>query len=124
WLREVLEKSRRPVLAPLCDSLLPWYGSDGSSTKAIFMSIGSALLSETDAGRFTHLFARITEEEDGYVVQVRLHNDARPSPEGTAWGEEIADSMESASEMIAGLAASFSIPQDRITLEIRMDDVA
>jgi hypothetical protein len=34
--------------------------------------------------------------------------------------EEIADSMEAASEMIAGLAASFSIPQDRITLEIRM----
>ena len=66
-------------------------GSDGSSTKAIFMSIGSALLSETDAGRFTHLFARITEEEDGYVVQVRLHNDARPSPEGTAWGEDIAE---------------------------------
>ena len=47
-----------------------------------------------------------------------------PRPESTAWGEEIADSMESASEMIAGLAASFSIPQDRITLEIRMDDVA
>ena len=47
-----------------------------------------------------------------------------PRPESTAWGEEIADSMESASEMIAGLAAGFSIPQDRITLEIRMDDVA
>lgn len=73
--------------------------------------------------QFTHLFARITEDDDGYIVQVRLHNDARPPPEGTAWGEEIADSIESASEMIAGLAAEYSIPQDRITLEIRMDNV-
>ena len=88
------------------------------------MSISPVLLSATDTARFTHLFARITQEEDGYVVQVRLHNDATPRPESTAWGEEIADSMEAASEMIAGLAASFSIPQDRITLEIRMDDVA
>jgi hypothetical protein len=75
-------------------------------------------------GRFTHLFARITEEDERYVVQVRLYNDATPLPEDAAWGEEIADSIESASEMIAGLAARFSIPQDRITLEIRMDDVA
>ena len=88
------------------------------------MRIAPVLLSATDAGRFTHLFARITQEEDGYVVQVRLHNDATPRSESTAWGEEIADSMEAASEMIASLAASFSIPQDRITLEIRMDDVA
>jgi hypothetical protein len=73
--------------------------------------------------RFTHLFARITEEDDGeYVVWVRLRNDA--APENTAWGEEIADSLESASEMISILAERFSIPQERITLEIRMDEIA
>jgi hypothetical protein len=88
------------------------------------MSIGPLQLPATGTAQFTHLFARINEEDDGYVVQVRLHNDAAPSPEGTAWGEEVADSIESASEMIAGLAANFSIPQDRITLEIRMDNVA
>lgn len=74
--------------------------------------------------RFTHLSARITEEDDSYVVQVKLHNDAKSALEDTAWGEEIADSIESAAKMIALLAERFSIPQDRITLEIRLDDIA
>lgn len=77
-----------------------------------------------DRGRFTHLFARLTEEDDSYVVQVRLHNGSMTAPEGAAWGEEIAPSMETAAEMITALAERFSIPQDRITLEIRMDDIA
>jgi hypothetical protein len=51
-----------------------------------------------------------------------LRNDA--APENTAWGEEIADSIESAAEMISILAERFSIPQERITLEIRMDEIA
>jgi hypothetical protein len=72
--------------------------------------------------RFTHLFARITEEDDTYVVRVRLRNDA--APENTACGEEIADSIETAAEMISILAKRFSIPQERITLEIRMDEIA
>lgn len=73
--------------------------------------------------RFTHLLARITEEDDGeYVVRVRLRNDAEP--EDTASGEEIADSIETAAEMISILAERFSIPQERITLEIRMDEIA
>ena len=73
--------------------------------------------------RFTHLFARITEEDDGeYVVRVRLRDNA--APEDTAYGEEIADSIESAAEMISILAERFSIPQERITLEIRMDEIA
>jgi len=76
------------------------------------------------AERFTHLFARITEEDDSYVVQVKLHNGSMTAPENTAWGEEIAPSMETAAEMIAVLAERFSIPQDRIRLEIRMDDIA
>ncbi len=74
--------------------------------------------------RFTDLFARITQEDDGYVVQIRLHNAATPRPGHAVWGEEIADSIESASEMVADVAAKFCIPQGRITLEIRMNDMA
>jgi hypothetical protein len=88
------------------------------------MNIGPVPQSALDESRFTDLFARISEEDDGYVVQIRLHNAATPQPGKTAWGEAIADSIESASEMIADLAAKFSIPRDRITLEIRMDDMA
>jgi hypothetical protein len=93
------------------------------STKARSMAIGQVQQFATGRRRFTRLFARITEEDGSYVVQVRLHNDAMPAPEDTAWGEEIADSIEFASEMITGLAARFSIPQHRITLVIRMDNV-
>jgi hypothetical protein len=74
--------------------------------------------------RFTHLSARVTEEDDSFVVQVRLHNNGISAPKGTAWGEEVAESIESAAEMIAVLAKRYSIPQDRITLEIRMEDIA
>lgn len=73
--------------------------------------------------RFTHLFARITEDDDSYIVQIRLHNDVIAAPSGAAWGE-VADSIESAAEMIGALAERFSISQDRITLEIRMDNIA
>lgn len=72
--------------------------------------------------RFTHLFAMITEEDDAYVVRVRLRNDA--APENTACGEETADSIETAAEMISILAQRFSIPQERIKLEIRLDEIA
>jgi hypothetical protein len=70
------------------------------------------------------LFARITEEDDSYVVEVRLYNGAAASAEDAAWGEEIADSIEAVSEMIAILAVRYSIPQDRITLEVRMERMA
>lgn len=80
--------------------------------------------SATGPQKFTHLSARITEEEDCYVVQVRLHNNAMSVSDGSAWGEEIADTIESAAEMITILAQRFVIPQDRITLEFRMDNIA
>jgi hypothetical protein len=80
--------------------------------------------SATGPQRFTHLFARITEEDDCYLVQVRLLNGSVSNLEGAATGEEIADSIESAAEMIAMLAERFAISQDRITLELRMDDIA
>jgi hypothetical protein len=75
--------------------------------------------------RFTHLFARITEEEDCYfLVQVRLLSGAMSNLEGAVSAEEIAESIETAAEMVATLAERFSISQDRITLEIRMADIA
>jgi len=73
---------------------------------------------------FTHLFARISEEEIGYVVQFRLNNDAKPeNGEWGAWGEEIVDSFEGASQMVSALAAEFSIFPTRIKIEIRMSNL-
>jgi hypothetical protein len=94
------------------------------TTKAECMNAGSIQVSLTNRTQFTHLFARISEEDDGYVVQVRLHNETSSSLNDTAWGEEIADSIEEASKMIDGLAAKFSIPPAHIKLEIRMDSAA
>ncbi len=72
--------------------------------------------------RFTTLFACISEEDEGYTIQVRLTNDARPDQ--GAWGEEIAVSFETASTLVASLAAEFSIPQTKIRIEIRMQNIA
>ena len=73
------------------------------------------------SSRYSHLFAWISEEDDGYAVQVRLHDEGKP--QSAAWGEEIADSLEAASLMVAKLASEFSIPQGRIKIEIRMNDM-
>jgi len=78
--------------------------------------------SESGVSRYTHLSASISEEDEGgYTVQVRLYNQARP--ENAAWGEEIADSLETASTLVAALAAEFSIPQARIKIDIRMHNI-
>jgi hypothetical protein len=77
--------------------------------------------SDTGVSRYTHLFACISEEDGGYSVQVRLSNSTKP--ENTAWGEEIADSFETASMLIAALAAEFSIEQERIKIEIRLEKI-
>jgi len=69
--------------------------------------------------RYTHLFACISEEDDGYVVQLRLYNKVKPAH--AAWGEELTDSFESASVLIAGVAAEHSIAQEMIEIEIRME---
>lgn len=71
---------------------------------------------------YTNLFACIIEEDDGYTVQVRLTNHVQPRR--AAWGEEIADSFETASVMITTLAAEFSIPQAGIRIQIRMQKMA
>jgi hypothetical protein len=75
---------------------------------------------ESNKARYTNLFACISEEEDSYTVQVRLYSQVMP--ESAAWGEEIADSLETASMLVTAIAAEFSIGQARIKLEIRMLD--
>jgi hypothetical protein len=70
---------------------------------------------------YTHLFACISEEDDGYVVQVRLVNES--IADSAAWGEEIADSLETASALISALAAEFSIPSKCIRLQLRMANI-
>ena len=83
---------------------------------------GSPFLFEAKSGksRYTKLFACISEEEDGYTVELRLFDERKP--ENSAWGEEIADSFETASELVAALAGEFSIAQAGIKIEIRMHD--
>lgn len=85
-----------------------------------FMEFNPYLGDTKPSGRFTNLSARISEEEDGYVVQVRLYS--RTIPQNTAWGEETADSLEMASEMVGAIAAEFSILQACIKIEIRTQD--
>jgi hypothetical protein len=91
-------------------------------TKSERLMRSSAFLVECESGgsRYTHLSASIGQEEDGYTVQVRLYNRARP--ENVAWGEEIADSLETASMLVAAVAAEFSIPQEHIKIEMRMNN--
>jgi len=75
--------------------------------------------SDFQGSHFTDLFASIREEDDGYTVQVRLYDPTKP--ENAAWGEEVADSVETASMLVEALATEFSIPQARIKIEIRMN---
>jgi hypothetical protein len=71
--------------------------------------------------RYTHLTAWVIEEEDGYVVQVRLHHEMKPA--NAAWGEEISDSLEMASALLHALAAKFSIPQSRVDIRLRLENL-
>jgi hypothetical protein len=82
---------------------------------------GFRVESGSNGSHYTDLFASISEEDGGYTVQVRLYD--RTRPESTAWGEEIADSVESASVLVEAIAEEFSIPQERIKIEIRMNNI-
>jgi hypothetical protein len=83
----------------------------------------SSFLVESAVGRshYTHLFACISEAEDngGFTVQVRFYNNVKR--DNTAWGEEIADCFETASMLVAAVAAEFSIAPERIEMQIRMN---
>ena len=67
------------------------------------------------------LSARISEEDDGFALVVRLYNPG--TPEHIAWGEELTESFEMASRIVAALADEFSILQSRIKIEIRMQNI-
>ncbi len=51
-----------------------------------------------ESSHYTDLFASINEEDDCYAVRVSLYDQARPDI--AAWGEEIADSIETASMLV------------------------
>jgi hypothetical protein len=72
--------------------------------------------------RFTHLSASLTEEDGGFTLHVRLYNETRPA--NTAWGEEITDSIETASALLDEIASAFSIPSSRIDISVRMERLA
>jgi hypothetical protein len=70
---------------------------------------------------FKRLHARITQEEAGFRVSVRMHNDPRDANDN-AWGVETASSIEMASDMIAGLARQFSIAEKLISIDFAMNN--
>ena len=70
--------------------------------------------------QFTNLSVRITQEEHGNTVQVRLYSEV--SSENNAWGEESADFLEAASMMVEALATEFSILAAQIKIDILMQD--
>jgi hypothetical protein len=70
---------------------------------------------------FTRLHAKICEDDGIFIVSVRLQNHLKPRD--AAWGEEAAASIEMASAMISSLAAEFSIAQEFISIDIRMDNI-
>lgn len=68
-----------------------------------------------DGPRYTRLRATISEQENFFCVHVQLSDD-----EGNvASGEEIADTIESASDMIATVAVRFGI--DTVGIEVELD---
>jgi hypothetical protein len=69
---------------------------------------------------FTHLRAKIQQEDGAFTVSVRLQNDGKHDE--VAWGQETAPSIEVASDMIGGLAEQFSIPEKSISIAIRMEN--
>ena len=62
------------------------------------MKFGTDSLKPKSSGRFTNLSVRITQEDVGYTVRVRLYSHA--APVNNAWGEELAEVLEAASMMV------------------------
>ena len=67
---------------------------------------------------FTRLHAYIVEEDSAFTVRVRMLNHLKM--EQSYWGEEIAETFETASSMIGALANQFSIPQACISIKLVM----
>ena len=69
---------------------------------------------------FTGLQARITQEENGFTISIKMQNNL--NPHDNVWGVETASSIEMASGMIAQLAQEFSIPENSISIIIAMNN--
>ena len=69
---------------------------------------------------FTRLQARILHENGAFTVRLQLYNHLKTGE--FAGGEETADTIETASSMIAGLAKQFDIPQPGISINIIMEN--
>jgi len=83
--------------------------------------MGSASRSTVKA-TFTRLYAKVYQEDGAFTVIVRLKNHLKPTE--AVWGEEVVDTIEMASSMIGDLAAEFSIPQEYISIDIRMENAS
>ena len=73
-----------------------------------------------EAPRYTHLSACVSQEDGCFTVQITLYDEAMPK-KGIR-GEEIADSIETASALLDALAKAYSIPQERIKIRVQMDN--
>ncbi len=73
-----------------------------------------------NGSRYTHLSALVSQEDGCFTVQIRLYDEATPN-KGIC-GEEIADSIETASALLDTLAEAYSIPQHRIKIRVQMDN--
>ena len=69
---------------------------------------------DPDGPRYTRLRATISEQENLYCVHVQLSDDRG----NVASGEEFADTIESASDMIATVAVRFGIETADIEVEL------
>jgi len=69
---------------------------------------------------FTHLAACITEEDGCFTVEMSLSHQAKPDKGLT--GEEMVDSIETASALLHAVANKYSIPQARIKILVRMEN--
>ncbi len=70
--------------------------------------------------RYTHLSALVSQEDGCFTVQIRLYDEARPNK--SICGEEIADSIETASALLDTLAEAYSIPRHCIKIRVQMDN--
>jgi hypothetical protein len=69
---------------------------------------------------FTRLYVKIRQEDGAFTILVRLQNHLKT--EESAWGQEIAATIEIASSMIGALAEQYSIPQQCISIDIGMEN--
>ena len=73
----------------------------------------------SEAWVFTRLHACIVEENGAFCVRVRLRNHSDEAE--SAWGEEIASSIEMATRLVNALADAYAIERTHITMSIVMD---